>query len=69
LDRLPGPRGPHPNRVSEEIEKAIASHSLSFPTHGPLRVAQQMNMLNRSALKNASAGEGCTRAEPRRGSF
>lgn len=23
LDRLPGCRGPHPNRVSEEIEKAI----------------------------------------------
>ena len=24
IDRLPGARGPHPNRVSEEIEKAAA---------------------------------------------
>ena len=24
LDRVPGPRGPHPNRVSEEIEQATA---------------------------------------------
>lgn len=46
LDRLPGPRGPHPNRVSEEIEKAILSYSLSFPTHGPLRVAQQLALQN-----------------------
>ena len=23
IDRLPGARGPHPNRVSEEIEQAI----------------------------------------------
>jgi len=42
LDRLPGPKGPHPNRVSEEIEKAILDYSLHHPTHGPLRVAQQL---------------------------
>lgn len=28
LDKLPGAKGPHPNRVSEEIEKAILDHSL-----------------------------------------
>lgn len=27
IDKLPGPRGPHPNRVSEEIEAAILEHS------------------------------------------
>jgi hypothetical protein len=28
IDRLPGARGPHPNRVSEEVEKAILDYSL-----------------------------------------
>jgi transposase InsO family protein len=42
LDRLPGPRGPHPSRVDEHVESAILGYSLSFPTHGPLRVAQQL---------------------------
>lgn len=39
VDRLSGPRGPHPNRVSEETGKAILQHSLECPTHGCLRVA------------------------------
>lgn len=42
IDRLPGPKGPHPNRVSEEIEKAILAHSLAYPTHGCLRVAEEL---------------------------
>lgn len=42
IDRLPGARGPHPNRVDEAIELAILDYSLNFPTHGPLRVAQQL---------------------------
>lgn len=46
LDRLPGPKGPHPNRVSEEIEKVILDYSLNHPTHGPLRVAQQLVLQN-----------------------
>ena len=28
IDQLPGPKGPHPNRVSEEVEKAILDHGL-----------------------------------------
>ena len=28
IDRLPGTRGPHPNRVSEEVETAILDHAL-----------------------------------------
>ncbi len=35
-------RATHPNRVSEEIEKAILDYSLKNPTHGALRVAQQL---------------------------
>jgi transposase InsO family protein len=46
LDRIPGPKGPHPNRVSEEVEKAILEYSLHQPTHGPLRVAQQLVLQN-----------------------
>lgn len=42
VDRLPGPKGPHPNRVSEEIEKAILEHSHTNPTHGCLRVAEDL---------------------------
>lgn len=42
LDRLPGPKGPHPNRVEEAVEQAILDYSLQYPSHGPLRVAQQL---------------------------
>lgn len=42
IDRLPGAKGPHPNRVSEEIEKAILDHCLEHPTHGCTRVAQEL---------------------------
>lgn len=42
VDRLPGARGPHPNRVSDEVEQAILAYSLDYPTHGPLRVAQAL---------------------------
>jgi len=42
VDRLPGPKGPHPNRVAEEIEQAILAHSLEHPSHGCLRVAEEL---------------------------
>ena len=42
LDRLPGARSPHPNRVDIEVEKVILQYSLDNPTHGCLRVAQQL---------------------------
>jgi transposase InsO family protein/transposase-like protein len=42
LDRLPGARGPHPNRVSQEVEQAVLDHSLAYPSHGCLRVAQEL---------------------------
>lgn len=44
LDKLPGCKGPHPNRVSDEVEKAILDFSLEFPSYGCLRVAQQLNL-------------------------
>jgi hypothetical protein len=39
-----GARGPHPNRVSEEVEQAVLAHSLQHPTQGCLRVAQEMTL-------------------------
>lgn len=42
IDRLPGCKGRHPNRLSEELEKAILDYSLEQPTYGCLRVAQQL---------------------------
>lgn len=44
IDRLPGTRGPHPNRVSEEIEKAILDHALDHPCHGATRVEQELRL-------------------------
>jgi transposase InsO family protein len=42
IDRLPGAKGPHPNRVSETVEKAVLDHCLEHPTQGCLRVAQEL---------------------------
>ncbi len=42
LDKLPGCKGAHPNRVAPEIEQAILDYSLTRPAHGPLRVAQKL---------------------------
>lgn len=42
IDRLPGARGAHPNRVSEAVEQAMLDHALSHPGHGPLRVAHEL---------------------------
>jgi len=39
---LPGAKGPHPNRVSGEVEQAILDHALEHPSHGPLRVAHEL---------------------------
>jgi transposase InsO family protein len=44
IDRLPGARGPHPNRVSEEVETAVLEHALAHPTHGAQRVADELRL-------------------------
>jgi len=54
-DRLPGPKGPHPNRVSAEIEEAVLAHSLDHPTHGCLRVADEL------ALRGVQVSSGGVR--------
>ena len=42
LDRLPGTKGPHSNRLEETVESAILDYSLKHPSHGSLKVAQQL---------------------------
>ena len=44
LDKVRGPKGPHPNRVSEELETAILDYCLEFPTHGCTKVSQQLTL-------------------------
>lgn len=53
VDRLPGAKGPHPNRVSEEIEQAVLSHSLAQPAHGPVRVSHELALQD---IQVSSAG-------------
>src|SRR5690625_3274090 len=55
LDKLPGAKGPHPNRVSEEVEAAILEHSLQHPSDGPVRVSQEL------ALKGIQVSSGGVR--------
>lgn len=42
IDRVAGPKNPHPNRVSAEIEDAILAYALEHPTHGPQRTADEL---------------------------
>ena len=60
IDRLPGAKGPHPNRVPEDGEKAILDHALEHPSQGPLRVAQENWPLTASRYPQA----GCAASEP-----
>jgi transposase InsO family protein len=44
VEQRRGPRGPHPNRVSPEIENRILAYGLDHPTHGAQRVANQLRL-------------------------
>ena len=44
VEKRRGPKSPHPNRVSEEVETAILDRALQFPTHGPVRVANDLRL-------------------------
>jgi|SRR5579883_462833 len=59
IDRLPGAKGPHPNRVSAEIETAILRHALAHPCHGPMRVAHEL-MLKDNDVPPSFEAQGAT---------
>lgn len=44
VEQRRGPRGPHPNRVSPEVEQTILDFCLQFPTKGSQFVANQLRL-------------------------
>jgi transposase InsO family protein len=55
LDKIRGPKNPHPSRATEEQEKTVLDYCLEFPTHGPLKVSQQL------VLRGVNIGIGAIR--------
>ncbi len=53
LDLIPGTQGPHPHRVSQQVEQAILDYSLDYPTQGCPGVAQPLALGN---LQVSSSG-------------
>lgn len=44
VEQRRGPKNPHPNRVSSEVEEHILAFSLEFPTYGAQRVANELRL-------------------------
>ena len=44
IEHKRGPRNPHPNRVSADIEQRILAYCLERPTHGAERVANELRL-------------------------
>jgi len=44
IEQCRGPRGPHPNRVSAEVEAQILAYALDHPTHDAQRVANELRL-------------------------
>lgn len=42
LEKVRGPRNPHPNRLSGELEHVVPDYCLELPTQGSLKVSQQL---------------------------
>ena len=43
-DKIRGAKSPHPNRISEELEKSVLDYCLEYPTQGALKVNQQLTL-------------------------
>jgi winged helix-turn helix protein len=61
-----GPRNPHPNRVSAEVEQKILDYALAFPTHGAQRVSNELRLqgieVGPTGVRGAWAPHGQRRA-------
>ena len=44
VEKKRGPRAPHPNRVSPEVEEKILQYAVDWPTHGQQRVANELRL-------------------------
>jgi transposase InsO family protein len=51
-----GPRGPHPNRVTPEVEQRILDYALASPTHGAHRVANELRLEGHSVSPSGVRG-------------
>jgi len=58
LDRLPGTRNPHPNRVSEEIEQAVWIILLNIPLMDALESPRTWPFEDRTSLQAVSGACG-----------
>ncbi len=56
IDRLPGAKGPHPNRVAKEVEEAVLAHAMDHPCHGCTRVAQELALRGVQVLAGGVRG-------------
>ena len=53
IDRVPGAKRPHPNRLAAEIEQTILDHALAHPCHCSTRVEQELRL---KGVQPASTG-------------
>jgi transposase InsO family protein len=56
IEHRRGPRNPHPNRVSAEIEERILAYCLERPTHGAARVANELRLQGLSVSSGGVRG-------------
>jgi transposase InsO family protein len=62
VEQKRGPRSPHPNRVSPELEQMILQYALDKPTHGPQRVANELRLQGQSVSSSGVRGVWCRHA-------
>src|SRR5262249_16918278 len=56
IEQRRGPRGPHPNRVSADVETEILAYALEHPTHGAQRVANELRLRGLQVSPSAVPG-------------
>lgn len=56
IEHKRGPRNPHPNRVSAQIEERILAYCLERPTHGAARVANELRLQGLSVSSGGVRG-------------
>jgi len=55
IDQIPGARNGHPNKISEEVEKAVLKFCLEQPTYGCIRLSDELR------LKGVQVSSTCVR--------
>ena len=58
VEQRRGARGPHPNRVSPEIEARVLDQCLKYPTHGAQRISNDLRLAGWKSRPPACAASG-----------